>query len=273
MGLFRRLISGGCGVHTSARLMQTGAVLLIKLLFGSEIIAVAYATLVSIIALCLFLRFRPFKEDDDDALMQVILLNQMMCQYLLMCISLTDHGSGVLGIILVVCQVCLVSYALKLMYPGLMALASSTTRALVKLTRKISKKSKRTKNTDPSSKLSAPPSQKDTPDPITAEQASVRDDPQMPSSPSLTLDIVSHGQWAPWAMGAVGSDLDDNALDGSRDTANNFYLQDSDLVPSDDVTLAYDSNDEPAYESADQELAHKSAAFPDTAGFDVTSRL
>ncbi|KAK3244539.1 hypothetical protein CYMTET_45846, partial [Cymbomonas tetramitiformis] len=90
------------------RFMQTGAVLLVKMAFSSETNSVAYATLMAIIAFCLFLRFRPFKDDNDDALMTVILLNQMICQYLLMCISLTGQGREALGVVLVVCQIRLV---------------------------------------------------------------------------------------------------------------------------------------------------------------------
>eukprot|EP00854_Cymbomonas_tetramitiformis_P002557 gene2557-3310_t len=107
------------------RLMSTGAVLVVEWLTQSEVDSVAFATLISIAALCVYLRLRPLREKDDDILMTTVLITSNVNQYLIMCIAVSDNSAEEVGIIMVIMQALLVSYALYLMTPSFLELIST----------------------------------------------------------------------------------------------------------------------------------------------------
>ncbi|KAK3261065.1 hypothetical protein CYMTET_30015, partial [Cymbomonas tetramitiformis] len=109
-------------VEILRRVLQTGAVLLVKLVAKAvgghgEPEAVVYGLFISIFALCMHIRLRPFKADDDDNLMMSILANQCICQYMIISIATTDGNSATIGYFLVLLQVMLVVYALQFIFP------------------------------------------------------------------------------------------------------------------------------------------------------------
>ncbi|KAK3275012.1 hypothetical protein CYMTET_16840 [Cymbomonas tetramitiformis] len=107
------------------RMLQTGVVLLFELYTGIRT-ALSYALLISMIAVAIHLRFRPFVDDRDDSLMGAILVNQALVQFMIMYAYLTSSPNSSLGYLMVGCQIAVVSYAAYLLIPATRALFHAT---------------------------------------------------------------------------------------------------------------------------------------------------
>eukprot|EP00854_Cymbomonas_tetramitiformis_P001085 gene1086-1637_t len=105
------------------RLLQTGGVLVVRMAFGLEA-AVAYALVLSMVALCNHLYFRPYTNDNDDLLMMVILINQCICQFFLLCLLVSNKSSEAFGAVMVTMQVVLVVYGLSMSAPAVFELVA-----------------------------------------------------------------------------------------------------------------------------------------------------
>ncbi|KAK3235300.1 hypothetical protein CYMTET_54482 [Cymbomonas tetramitiformis] len=112
------------------RVLQTGAVLLVEMLTDEET-AVAYALLISVVALCVHLRFRPFIENDDDSLMTAILSSQAITQFGIICIKVTEKSKESLGYLMVLSQAVVIAYSIKLVSPAIQDLLQIVFRTRV----------------------------------------------------------------------------------------------------------------------------------------------
>ncbi|KAK3237977.1 hypothetical protein CYMTET_51978 [Cymbomonas tetramitiformis] len=102
------------------RLAMTGFVLLVKLTFGSEHIAIIYALIVSVIAIALHQRYSPFKSDALDELQLTILFNQFSLQVAVTAMEMSSRSDegGILGVVLLVLQCLFLTYAMTLIGPA-----------------------------------------------------------------------------------------------------------------------------------------------------------
>ncbi|KAK3268717.1 hypothetical protein CYMTET_22790 [Cymbomonas tetramitiformis] len=105
------------------RLLQTGGVLMVEVVTDTNT-AVAYAVLVAAGALYLHVHLRAFKDDGDDMLLLLILINQFLCQFFVMVMLISTSSSQFLGILMIIMQVIVIGYALSRIIPVLAKILS-----------------------------------------------------------------------------------------------------------------------------------------------------
>ncbi|KAK3267194.1 hypothetical protein CYMTET_24239 [Cymbomonas tetramitiformis] len=105
------------------RLLQTGVVVLVRWQLGTEQ-GVAYALLISTVALSLHLYFRPYAEDEEDLLMIAVLSNQALVQFGIVVNVLNSQTVPIIGIVLIGSQAAVILYTCKLLYPNIQILLS-----------------------------------------------------------------------------------------------------------------------------------------------------
>ncbi|KAK3281063.1 hypothetical protein CYMTET_11134, partial [Cymbomonas tetramitiformis] len=99
------------------RLGQTGAVVAVSWLIG-ENASLIYALVVSASAILVHQRYSPYKNDALDELQLAILCNQFCLHLMIIVVKLDNKNSQILGIVVMVLQAVLLTYAMTLIVPA-----------------------------------------------------------------------------------------------------------------------------------------------------------
>ncbi|KAK3278633.1 hypothetical protein CYMTET_13443 [Cymbomonas tetramitiformis] len=103
------------------RFTQTGVVLLVRMAYG-ELYSSAFALFVSVIALTLHTRCRPYIDDNIDSLTFLFLFNQFFIQFIFVCLFLDESEFELLGLMLMLMQLICMLYSAYLLMPTIRAI-------------------------------------------------------------------------------------------------------------------------------------------------------